>query len=242
MPRFAQVIVAAGDRFLAADMAAFRALIASTEHMDAENYRILGVVQSDVAWFNPAHEDNYYVAAAILPWSGEVAAAQAILKSASEARPFDWQPAFYYAFNALHFEKNPEDGARWLRTAASHASDEMEKIQLQQMAALWADKGESADFAVTLHRAMAKETKHRSFARFLEKRAQRFENIAYLERAVKVFFDAKGVKPSDLNQLLESGVLQELPTDPFGVSYVLDEDGQPRLDQKAGGRMRERKE
>lgn len=71
IPRFAQVLMAAGDRYLAADLAGFRALVAFTEKMDAENYRILSIVQSDVSWFNPAHEDNDDIAAAILPWNGE---------------------------------------------------------------------------------------------------------------------------------------------------------------------------
>jgi len=78
MPRFVQVVMAAGDRFLAANLAVFRALVVSTATMSAENYRILGIVQSDAAWLNPAQEDNYYIAAAILPWAGEVAAAQYI--------------------------------------------------------------------------------------------------------------------------------------------------------------------
>jgi hypothetical protein len=46
---------------------AFRALVVSTETMSAENYRILGIVQSDAAWLNPAQEDNYYIAAAFCP-------------------------------------------------------------------------------------------------------------------------------------------------------------------------------
>ncbi len=240
VPRFAQVVMAAGDRFFAADLAGFRALVASTEHMDSENYRILGIVQSDVAWFNPAHEDNYYIAAAILPWFGELEAAQRILKSANEARPFDWQPAFYYAFNALHFEKSAEEGARWLNVASSHASDEMERIQLQQMAALWAAKGESYEFAAHLHRAMAKDTKHKSFARFLDKRAQRFENLLALERAIDVYIEKTGHMPSGLNQLVEEKVLSALPEDPFGVLYVMGQDGKPTTYQEADSRAQER--
>lgn len=225
IPRFAQVLMAAGDRYLAADLAGFRALVASTENMDAENYRILGIVQSDISWFNPAHEDNYYIASAILPWYGEVAVAQNILRAASEARPFDWQPAFYYAFNAFHFQKNPEEGSKWMRIAAEHTTDENEKIQLQQVAAIWAGKVEDLELAIRLHRAMAKETKHRSFAKFLEKRAQRLENLLVLQRAISRFIEATGDKPLRLQQLLESAVLSSIPVDPFGMQYVIDGSG-----------------
>ena len=230
IPRFAQVLMAAGDRFLAADLAGFRALVASTENMDLENYRILGIVQSDIAWFNPAHEDNYYIAAAILPWYGEVGAAQRILQAASEARPFDWQPAFYYAFNSFHFLKNPAEGAEWLRIAATHTTVDVEKIQLQQIAAIWAGKGEDLELAIRLHRAMAKETKHKSFAGFLEKRAKRLENILLLQRAIARFTELTGEKPLRLQQIVERSILPLIPVDPFGGRYAIDANGKPQVE------------
>ncbi|MCB1942779.1 MAG: hypothetical protein KDI53_12195, partial [Candidatus Accumulibacter sp.] len=107
MPRFVQVLMAAGDRYLAANLDVFRALVVSAARMAADNYRILSIVQSDAGWLNPAHEDNYYLAAAILPWAGEISATQYILRMATEARPFDSGPPFFYAFNEMHFLKNP---------------------------------------------------------------------------------------------------------------------------------------
>lgn len=225
LPRFVQVLMAAGDRFLAANLAGFRALVVSTEKMTAENFRILGIVQSDVAWLNPAHEDNYYIAAAILPWSGEVAAAQYILRRASEARPFDWQPAFYYAFDALHFQKDPVIGAEWLRIAADHAPDEMEKIQLQQLAAQWVSRGEDKEMAIRMLRTMARETQHEAFARFLERRAVRLENIAALEAAATLFREREGRVPTRIDELVGQGLLSSLPADPFNMRYTFDTKG-----------------
>ena len=225
MPRFVQVLLAAGDRYLAANLAGFRALVVSTESMDADAYRILGLVQSDAAWLNPGHEDNYYIAAAILPWYGQVDAAQYVLSQASKARPFDWQPAFYYGFNELHFRKNPVAGAEWLRVAASHAHDEMEQIQLQQMAALWISRGEDVELAIRLHRMMAKETRHKPFAAFLEKRAIRMENLLLLEGAIKRYRSQTGSSPTHLNELVERALLSSIPPDPFGMRYIIDSDG-----------------
>ena len=45
-----------------------------------------------MSWLNPAHEDNYYVATATLPWNGQVDAAQMILRRATLARQKDSQP------------------------------------------------------------------------------------------------------------------------------------------------------
>lgn len=229
LPRFVQVLMAAGDRYLAANLAGFRALVVSTEAMSAENYRILGIVQSDAAWLNPAHEDNYYLAAALLPWAGEVAAAQYVLRRATDARPFDTGPPFFYGFNELHFLKRPAEGAKWLLIAASHADNDMDQIQLQQMAALWVSKGEDIEFSIRLHRAMARETRYTSFARFLERRADRLENLLMLDRAIVRFGEITGKPPTRLQQLVEASIVPAIPTDPFAMRYIIDTNGRVGL-------------
>lgn len=225
LPRFVQVMMAGGDRHLAANLAGFRALVASPEKMTEDGLRILGIVQTDLAWLNPAHEDNYYIAAAILPWNGEVIAAQNILRRANDARPFDWQPAFYYAFNALHFQKNPVEGAEWLRIASSHTRDEMERIEFQQLAAQWVIRGEDKELAIRLHRTMARETRHKAFALFLERRAIRLENLLALESASARFSERMGRQPRRTEELVEQGLLLSLPVDPFGMRYEFDAKG-----------------
>ncbi len=231
LPRFAQVIMAGGDRFLAANIAGFRALVASTETMGPENYRIQGIVQQDVAWFNPAHEDNYYVAAAILSWNGQLAAAQEILRRASVARPFDAMPAFYHAFNVLHFEKDPVAASRWLLTAAEQTADPKQRVQLQNLAAYWVAKGEDVEFAIRFHREMARTSANKAFAAHLEKRAVRLENLLELQRAVERYRERSGADPADLQELVRSGVLPNIPDDPLGGRYVIGKGGRPQVQQ-----------
>lgn len=234
LPRFVQVIMASGDRYLAANLAGFRVLVASTEHMEKENYRVQGIVQSDIAWLNPAHEDNYYIAAAILPWNGEVDATQDILGRAARSRPFDWQPAFYYAFDELHFRRNPAEAAKWLQVAARGTRDEAEQLEFQQLAALWSTKGEDRRFAIQLHQAMAKETRHKEFAAFLQKRVLRLENLAMLEDLVERFKKQFGQTPMAVEDLQAKGLTEELPIDPFGMPYSLDDSGKPQVGRRTG--------
>lgn len=240
LPRFVQVLMAMGDRYLAANLAGFRALISSTETMNADNFRIQGVVQRDAAWLNPAHQDNYYIAAAILPWNGEVDAAQDVLQRAVEGRPFDWQPSFYYGFNEMHFHNRPEVGAEWLRRAAGRTTNELEQIQLQQMAALWVGRGEDKQFSINLHRAMARETRHRAFANFLERRAKRLENLLSLDQAIDRFRQSEGRNPLRLQELVDHGVMTSLPQDPFGLDYAVDMRGKAGLSDAGSGQGRRR--
>lgn len=227
LPRAVQVVMTAGDRYLAANIASFRVLVASTENMTQENYRIQARVQEDAAWLNPAHEDNYYIAAAILPWNHELNSAQNVLRRAAMARPFDWQPAFYFAFNELFFRKQPVLAAEWLQRAAQASTDEMQKLQLLQLASQWVAKSEDPALAVRMHRVMARETRHKAFATFLEKRAQRLENLMALEAAAAAYERRFGHGPKNLMALKVSGELGELPVDPFGAVYGIGPNGKP---------------
>ena len=227
LPVVAQVALAGGDRYLAANLATFRVLVASTESMTSDDFVIQGKIQADAAWLNPAQEDNYYIAAAILPWNGQLDASQLILRRASDARPFDWQPPFYYAFNSYYFLKDSVEGARWLRTAAEHTDVEENILAFQQIAASWAAKGPDTEAAIKLHRDLIKATKHKEFARFLEKRVIRLENLLQIEQAITQFRLTFGRSPEDVDELARVGVLATVPLDPFGLRYVIGSDGRP---------------
>lgn len=227
LPLVAQIAMAGGDRYLAANLATVRAVVASTESMKAGDFALQARIQSDASWLNPGNEDNYYVASAILPWYGQLEATQYILQRASEARPFDWQPPFYYAFNTYYFVKDYAEAARWLGEAAKHTYIEDTVLAFQQIAAQWAAKGPDLEAAIKLHRDMMKGTKHKEFAAFLEKRVKRLENLLLIEKACAAFRESFGRAPSTISELVKAGVMSEIPNDPFGLQYVFDKDGRP---------------
>lgn len=234
LPITAQIFLAAGDRYLAANLATVRALVTSTESMTVEDFALQGRIQVDAAWLNPAQEDNYYIAAAILPWYGQLDASQSVLRRASDARPFDWQPPFYYAFNAFYFLKDPVEGSRWLRKASEHTTNEGYVLAFQQIAALWAAKGPDFEMAIRLHRDLIKATRHKEFAAFLEKRVVRLENLMAIDKASLEFQQANGRPAVGIDELLKAGMLREIPADPFGSRYGLDATGRPvAIAQKA---------
>lgn len=238
LPVPAQLLLVAGDRFLAGNLATIRALVADTQKMAPEEFEMQGRIQSDAAWFNPANEDNYYIAAAILPWNGQLEASQYVLRRASDARPFDWQPPFYVAFNHYYFLKDPVEGARWLKRAAEHTNAEDQKIGFQQIAAVWAAKGTDPLIAIRLHRELIQSTKHRAFAAFLEKRILRLENLFAIDQAQARFSAARGKVAPNVEALVESGFLDAIPGDPFGLQYGLNKDGSAVVVQATPSRMR----
>ncbi len=229
LPRFVQVGLAGGDRYLAANIDGFRALVASTDRMQADNFRIQGRVQQDVAWLNPAHEDNYYIAAAILPWNGEVDAAQNVLLRAIAARPFDWQPIFYYAFNLYHFKRDPVAAAQWLLKASPRAANQNDRFAIESLAARWFEKGYEPRLAIGVIEGMANQSRDSGFKRYLKTRVARLRSLETLRKAAVQFQSNTGRPLRELQELVSAGLIQALPVDPFGFGYAVDNEGQPIL-------------
>lgn len=225
LPLFVQVFMAAGDRYLAANIAAIRALVVDTHKMRPEEFAILAKLQEDVSWFNPGHEDNYYIAAAILPWNGELDTAQRILDRAATARPYDYQPAFYYAFHMLHFKGDATGASERLRQAAEHLPEGDERLQMENLAAIWLDKAQDLSLAIRVVEGMAQQAKRSDFRRYLKTRAQRLRALQTVRDAANRYMARFGRPLARPDELVEAGMLTALPADPFGFGFDMDRQG-----------------
>jgi hypothetical protein len=211
LPRFAQVLLAAGDRYLAANLAGFRVLVAETAHMRPEDYAVQAKLQRDIAWFNPAHEDNYYIAAAILPWNDQVDAAEYVLRKASDARSFDWYPLFHYGFLHYHFRNDAATGAQWLLKGVPRVTNQQDEWALQNVAAAWIEKGYDTADAAGLVGAMAENAPRGAFRNYLQVRADRLRDLAALQDAAQRFRARYGKDVQGLDELVSSGLIYRNP-------------------------------
>lgn len=228
MPLIVQLANAGGDVFLAANTNVFRSLMVAATVTEAETYRIQAQLQMDAAKFNPWHEDNYYVGAAILPWNGEVNAAQLILQHAAKARDWDMWPTFYYAFNAMYFEHDMAKAGEWAEIAAQR--NERNAPALRAMAAAWYERGDDPVVAMKIIEGMYEESRDENFRALLAARYQRLQGLQALRLAAQNYQESHndGV-PQQLEQLVGYGGLQQLPHDPLKLGYVLDAGGKPQL-------------
>lgn len=227
LPLFAQVLMTGGDRYLAANLGAIRALVTETQRMTAADYALLGRLQDDVSWLNPAHEDNYYIAAAILPWEGQLNSAQTILSRATKARFFDYQPPFYYAFNLVHFKGDGLAAAQWLKEAAVKLPDPQERLILENFAARWAERSDDLRLAISVVDAMATNAKRQDFAKYLRMRSDRLRALLSLRMAADLFKQRHGRPIASLEELTAAQLLPKIPTDPLGAGFSIDAGGTP---------------
>jgi len=206
LPIPVQLAYSAGDPFLAANLNVFRSLMVVASVTEQETYRIQGQLQGDAAFFNPRHEDNYYVGAAILPWNGQVPAAQDVLLKAAQSREWDMWPAFYYAFNAMYFERDMNRAGHWAEVAAQRHP--INAPALRDMAAKWYERGDDPETALDI---------------------VRLQGLQALRAAADEYRQQHDRAPSQLIELIGHAGLEALPEDPLQLGYLLSDEGQPLL-------------
>ena len=129
-----QLLLAGGDRFLAANFETIRAMSTGSDDPAAaaadSSFRIRA--HRVVAQLNPCHEDNYYVANALLSWGGAPADGIDVLRRATECRAWDEFPPFFYGFNQWFFNRDASEARRALELAADRPDPGGVKARLEQ--------------------------------------------------------------------------------------------------------------
>ncbi len=223
-----QIPLAGGDPFLAANLAVFRATMVSVQDLNPADYPILAKVQDDASRLNPSQEDNYYIAQGILPWVGEYQTAMSILKRATTARKGDFLPPYMLGFDHMYFEGKFEESGHYYRMAADRVG-EKNRDALLNTAAKFMEKGEDPTNAIQFIEGLIKSTRNKGLQQFLQARIVRLERLIILREAAERYKKQFNKPPGELNDLLKSGILKDLPTDPLGVGYRVDEHGVPQI-------------
>lgn len=226
-----QVLLAGGDRFLAADFETIRAMATANDdaaHVEASaSFRIRA--HRAVAQMNPCHEDNYYVANAILSWGGAPSEGVDVLRRATDCRFWDELPPFFYGFNEWFFNRDAETARKAFEVAAQRAADPQQAAAMRRIGIMM-EAGEFRDERAALtflqqERSKAGDDRLREM---LDKRVARLEGLMALRDAHARYEEQTGLQLIDPRMLLTTGLLSSFPDDPLGLGYEF-ADGRFRL-------------
>jgi hypothetical protein len=228
LPGYIDVLLAGGDRHLAANIGVFRAMMTGGQVKDALTYEVQARIQRQVAILNPRQEDNSYIAAAILPWWGQVEPAQFILARATESRYWDFMPPFFQGFNEYYFNKNYQAAAELVQLSASR-TEGVNRESFKAIAAKWISLGDDPRAAIGVIAALKEASRDPRMRGMLQARIDRLNNLLLLRQAAERYQREQGESISELSQLQQRGYLESIPVDPFQYGYEVDEAGQVQL-------------
>lgn len=197
--------------------------IIEEKQLTPEEWQLVYLALKQVVNLDPRFIDPYVVAEMSLPWEGGmVEETNELLKYAVEARPEDYRPLFFLWYNHFYFLKDVKTAAYYLQQAAQkpHAPSYYGTLA----ARMHLYSGELQNSVIFL-KEMIGEATDPKIKRQLELRLDATTKIAFLEHKIKIFREQYERPPKELEELVSSGILQEIPVDPYGGQFYIMENG-----------------
>lgn len=174
---------------------------------------------------DPSFQQTYMLAQGWLPWDppGMLNETREILTTAATNRPWDWQPLHFSGFNSYFFQNKPgEAGQLFLEAAKTPNAPPFLAI----LGARLAQKGGQTETAIAVMKTMLaeKNSEEPGYVDMFD-RLHALEGVLVLERAAQQYEKTSGQKPNELVDLTNSGILADLPVNPYNLPYCLDEKG-----------------
>jgi tetratricopeptide (TPR) repeat protein len=187
---------------------------------------------------DPYNMDAYYFAQAVLTWDANMPQ-QAIdlLEYGFAHRTWDWYLPFFLSFDYAFFLKDYIKAADYMAKAAElnpHA-------WFSTLAARYFYEGGETALALAYLKEMITTARSESLKRHMMIRAEALEKILLLEQAVLVYKKRYKEAPKELDDLIRTGIVKQIPEDPYGGSFFMDEQGRVRTTSKLafGGKSRD---
>ena len=215
LPPQLQAVLYLGDRYLAANIESTRVLATGGEGVLTDYYHRL---HQAVSLLNPCHEDNYYIANALLAWAGGVDPAIGILREATRCRFWDEVPPFFLGYNLYFFKRQYAEARAFLFLAADRSTENrlgFQKMGIMFEAEAYPDVGAARRF-LALQLQQARDAKLREM---LTLRIGRLDGLITLREAQTAFEKGTGRKLEDPHDLLRCGILKQFPSDPMRLGY-----------------------
>lgn len=165
----------------------------------------------------------YFFTANVLPWQlGARHKIETTLKSGLKYLPNHWEIPFYLAFYYLYFVRDKVEAAKYLSLAAHHHKAPHYLPLLT--ARIYAEARHHGP-AILFLKSLLRETQDERIKKRIEKRLEALQVLSFLEGRIQIFKRQSGQLPKDLKQLIDAGLLKEIPKDPYGGRFFLKPDG-----------------
>ncbi len=178
---------------------------------------------------DPYNMDAYYFAQAAFTWElGRYRDVNALLDYGMRYRTWDpWIP-FYAGFNSGYFLHDYPKAAEYMQRAAVISGNPL----YTKLAARYFYESDQTSLGLIFLDTMISGAKDPAVKTTYEVRKQALVAVSKLDDAMAVFRSQTGHSAHSLENLLHSGVISELPADPYGGTFYLDDKGKVRSSSK----------
>ncbi len=173
---------------------------------------------------DPYFVDPYVFANANMTWEGGmIRETNALLEKGTQYRDWDWMLPFFAGFNSFFFLHDNAKAAEYLMTASRRPGP---SEQLVSFAARLEYKDKKTENAILFLEAIEKKTEDERLKKEYETRIRALQARLILERSVSAYKERFNRVPISLKQMIEKGILKEIPKDPYGGKFSIGSDGE----------------
>jgi tetratricopeptide (TPR) repeat protein len=181
------------------------------------------------ALLDPYNMDVYYFSQAAFTWEiGHAADVNKLLEYGMKYRTWDYQLPFYAGFNAAYFMKDYKKAAMYMKKAAELSGNQL----FIQLASRYFYEAGRSDIGIAFLETMSREAKDMKLKKIYETRRDAMLAVKTITEAIQEYKKKFGSLPNDLKQLVSTGFIREIPSDPYGGIFYIDQDGMVRSTSK----------
>ena len=189
------------------------------ERITVQNWKYFKKIIQAVNDLDPYFYDPYYFGAAMLAWGPHMYEdAIDILETARKYRTWDWHIPFNEGFIYFYFLKDYKKGGELIGEAAQYKGAPAYYATLSARLSYYSGDHKTG---ILLLKGMLSETHNEDIRKMYQKRITALEGAVELENAVEKYKQEKGHAPENLQELVTEGIIQVIPTDPYGGKYIL---------------------
>lgn len=216
--------MALGWRNVLADVLWFRTISYFGAHYRGDHtYPWLASMCDLVTDLDPRAEHVYRFAGVILPWeANQVDAGIALLQKGLQQFPNDWMLHYHLGFHYYYFKNDIDTALVHLRRAMAQPDVHP---SIARLAAVLAQHQYSPETTLEFLREVSRNVDSKEVRAVVEDHMREAQLAADLERlqvAVDIYRQRTGRLPASLQALVDAGLLDAIPPDPFASGYELD--------------------
>jgi len=188
-----------------------------------EEWQLIYQMLERITDLDPNFWDPYLFAEMMLAWQARMFDEVAVLlEKAARHRAGGYRPHYYLGFNQLYFMRDTVKAAPHLRAASQFPLAPRYIKGLASRVSLYAGQ---TGLGIVFLEELIRDTSDPKTVKYLEKRLITLKTIYYLEQKVKEYKALNGTRPASLEDLVATGMVPEIPPDPYGGEFVLLENG-----------------
>lgn len=197
-----------------------------TEQLDQftdEDWEDIRQTLDTITDLDPYFWDAYLFSQVFLTWEKKnYLAANELLAKARKYLPQDYRIPFYMGLNYYRFGKDAANGAKYLMEASKLPGASFYYATLAARLSAY-----SSDYqrGIIFLNEMLKQTKDSGIAEQYKLRIQVLEQMNVIEQLMTQFRLKFNRPPTELAELVEAGLIDRLPADPYGGEFFINKEG-----------------